>query len=87
MRGFRFVLVTGVAVAMSLGAGTAVSGQENPLPDDVRSWMEQDQLRRWAMLIQTGDSGCSRIVNSSTTTTLYFAPSTRPLSSLPRSVV
>ncbi len=56
MRGFRFVLVAGVAVAMSLSASTTVSGQQNPLPDGVRSWMEQDQVRRWATMIQTGDS-------------------------------
>ena len=56
MRGIRFALVAGVAGAMLLTTPLTAEGQQNPLPDDVRSWLEQDQVRRWAMMIQTGDS-------------------------------
>ena len=55
MRGIRFVLVAGMAALGFMSAAPAAA-QDNPLPDAVRSWLEQDQLRRWAMMVQTGDS-------------------------------
>lgn len=56
MSGSRFVRCVGMVV-MSMAVWSATAGaQENPLPAEVQSWMEQDQLRRWGMLIQTGDS-------------------------------
>ncbi len=48
-------------VALCILAGVAlprgVAAQEAPtLPDEVRGWLEADQLQRWAALIEEGDS-------------------------------
>jgi len=33
-----------------------VSAQQQPLPDEVRTWLERDQVRRWRALVNEGDS-------------------------------
>lgn len=56
MRGLRFVLCVGAVALTAAGATRDLGAQQNPLPNEVQSWLEQDQLRRWATMVQTGDS-------------------------------
>lgn len=58
-------LACAVGVVALAVVGSPVGAQENPLPPEVRSWMERDQLQRWAALVNEGDSifnsrSCSR---------------------------
>jgi mono/diheme cytochrome c family protein len=48
-----FAMLAFLAVTASSGRAQQMP---NPLPDNVRQWLESDQLQRWARLIQVGDS-------------------------------
>ncbi len=63
----RFSRLVLMAVLGVMASSTPLFAQatEAGLPDEVREWMERDQLQRWAALIQEGDSifnnaSCSR---------------------------
>ncbi len=47
----------GMALSLSL-LGVPLAAQQAPpeLPDEVQSFMERDQLQRWAQMIRVGDS-------------------------------
>ena len=56
-----------IAVALLLGMiGVYVQGQQAPqLPEEVATWMERDQMQRWANMIRTGqekfaEGSCAR---------------------------
>lgn len=44
------------ALLFALSPRGVAAQTQNPLPDEVRSWLEADQLQRWAALIEEGDS-------------------------------
>lgn len=51
--------IRGIVVAAILVPSSAVGAQEpgeNPLPAEVREWLERDQVRRWAAMVAKGDS-------------------------------
>ena len=51
VRGFLFVAAVGACSA------PLAAQQERPeLPDEVKTFVERDQMQRWAGMIQTGDS-------------------------------
>jgi len=62
--GLAAVIVT--SVLLSIGVGTAGAQQRRvELPDEVKVFLERDQVRRWANLIETGgklfkEGSCAR---------------------------
>jgi len=43
-----------VAPLLLAGRGAAAQQQQPSLPEEVRGWLERDQMQRWAALLQTG---------------------------------
>lgn len=71
MSSFRRTLALGLAVGLLasagllVGLGSAGAQQRVELPDNVKAFMERDQVRRWANLIETGgnlfaEGSCNR---------------------------
>lgn len=61
----RGVGAGGWLVVAAFAFAAPVAAQDNPLPAEVREWLERDQVQRWAALVQEGDSifnsrSCSR---------------------------
>jgi len=52
----KHLLVATLAVLASTAAPARAQQAQNPLPANVRQWMESEQVQRWARLIQAGDS-------------------------------
>ncbi len=50
-----FALLVGLAVlVLGTGGDAAAQQQTSQLPAEVSEWLERDQVRRWAQMIQTG---------------------------------
>lgn len=52
--GIRWFVV--VILAGTLSGTLAAQEPPNPLPQEVRTWLERDQLQRWAAMVAEGDS-------------------------------
>lgn len=56
MTRFRRVVLAGAVGAVSVVLVDGVQAQQPVLPAEVSEWLERDQARRWAMMINEGDS-------------------------------
>jgi mono/diheme cytochrome c family protein len=52
----RWIFSVAVLVPLALPLPAAAWQQTPALPEEVRTWIERDQLQRWAALIAEGDS-------------------------------
>jgi len=61
--GLTVAIVT--SAVLFIGVGSAAAQQSVELPDEVKTFLERDQVRRWASLIETGgklfdEGSCAR---------------------------
>ncbi len=57
MRARQRVVGAGLLLGgLIFGAPIPGAAQESPLPEAVQTWMERDQVQRWAQMIAEGDS-------------------------------
>lgn len=54
-RSLAFAYVAILLCAVSVAGSLAAQEQSDSLPEEVRAWLEADQLRRWATLLQVGE--------------------------------
>lgn len=53
-RGSIARFLTLAAAGLALGVSVVAQAQQSQLPDEVRAWLERDQVQRWAGLIRSG---------------------------------